>query len=244
MSAIQRALFVALVGVGATALVPAQAEAQENFRVTVYRHTLEQAMKQAVETSVRRDYPDIYFTGSRHVTVSRHTPNTMHIDLDMSYALNNVPNPSVDVDFRVEFKCQPSHPDLNIAVPYVDVDVNFPWWVDVGTGGLSWVGNLVADVFVERMQLDTRRLREELVAKINQTVNLPLDRCLSYEMQSSGDLVISDRPGTECTGNQTKHVRCGAGTTGPGRDYTCNNGRWQLIDGYCEARTPDGGDVP
>ena len=91
------------------------------------------------------------------------------------------------------------------SIPDMDVDVNFPWYIDVGSGGLTWVVDKIADHFIAKKIDNSQAIKQEVLAKVNETVNVPFTYCPDFNVTSSGDVQVifgqamsarTDRPST------------------------------------------------
>ena len=148
--------------------------------------------------------------------------------------------PEVDVDLQISFQCFSSEPDIELATD-VDVDVDFPWYVDVATAGLSWVFTTVANQVIDNLIDNSEAIKAEILAKINEAVDLPLTSCPVFNVTSGGDVELIFGQGSECTDGQTKHRGCSSKEIGPGYDDRCINGYWETVGGWC---APPGGQQP
>ena len=90
------------------------------------------------------------FFSPRWVELSRVTSDatrhTAHVDLDLAYSLDYLPDPEVDVDFDLVLSCANSQ--LKIEARNIKVDVNYPTILDFLTLGLSWVATDIANSMI------------------------------------------------------------------------------------------------
>lgn len=179
-------------------------------------------------------------TGSNdRVRVSRLNPKTINADVHMKCAINNFRNPDVYIRLDLAFSCSLPNPSVRVSPANVDVEVNWPWYVDVGTASVTWwIGNIAS-----RTASSQARASGALQAFVQEQM-VPINYCPGINVQSNGDVRIDLAMGNECTNGQTKHRRCSANYYGPGIDYVCVGGRWASGGGWCEPRPPPGGQRP
>jgi hypothetical protein len=239
-----RPLLYGLAAVALLTLAPREARA-DNIVITLDRSFLERAAEDAIEATTFED-THLYWghVHGRRVEVTRKNSNTIYVDFDLAYAVSNFPDPEVDVDLQINFHCFYAEPDIKLAIPDVDVDVNFPWYIDVATSGLTWIVTTVADRFINDAVAHSQAIKEEVMAKVNETVDVPLTFCPDFNVTSSGDVQVIIGQGGECTNGQTKHRHCSGNYTGPGFDDLCINGYWETVGGWCEPKPPPGGQQP
>jgi hypothetical protein len=177
-------------------------------------------------------------TGSAdRVRISRLNPKTIKAVVHLKCAINNFRNPDVYIRLDLAFSCSLPNPSVRVSPVNVDVDVNWPWWVDVGTASVTWwIGNIASRTATSQV-----RASGALQAFVQQRM-VPINYCPGINVQSNGDVRIDLAMGTECTNGQTKHRNCSANQYGPGLDYLCVGGRWASTAGWCEPKPPPGGD--
>jgi hypothetical protein len=226
-------------------LVAAPSVRAQDYVVTLERSFLERAVEDAVTQTVLASEPALHWghVSGRRVEVTRKDQDSINIDLDLAF--DTVIDPEVDVDIEVGFGCFWAAPDLKLSLPRFDVDVNFPWYVDVATGGLSWVGGHVANVIIDRKIASMEAVRRQLVQTINQQLGqVGFELCPAFEVTEGGAVRVIFGQGSECTPGQTRHKRCPSNTQGSGYDDTCINGYWERTGGICEPVAPPGGEQP
>lgn len=111
---------------------------------------LESAIGHSIQSS--RLYWD---NDDRHVVeVWQTNRDTLHVDLDLQYALNNSSDPSVDVDYDIRFECNGR--TLEVSVENVVVDVGF----SIGTSTVIITNDpLIA--------FSAQRLRDSIASRID-----------------------------------------------------------------------------
>jgi len=160
-------------------------------------------------------------------------------------AFDTVTDPEVDVDIEVGFGCFWADPDLKLSLPNFDVEVNFPWYVDVATGGLSWVSGHVINVIIDREIESMDAVRQQLVHTISDELGqVGFEFCPAFEVTQDTDIRVVFGEGSECTPGQMRHKGCPSNTQGSGYDETCINGYWERTGGVCEPMAPPGGEQP
>jgi hypothetical protein len=207
----------------------------DNIVITLDRGFLERTVEDAVTLGMAAE-PALYWghVSGRRVEVTRQDEDTINVDLDLAYALSHFPNPEVDVDLQIRFNCFWVRPDIDISIPDLDVDVDFPWYIDVGTAGLTWIFDHIADHFIAKKIDHSQAIKQEVLAKVNEAVHVPLTYCPAFNVTADGDVQVILGHGNECTDGQTKHRRCLSGSRGSGYDDLCINGYWETVSSDCE----------
>jgi hypothetical protein len=178
-------------------------------------------------------------TSSNRVRVSRKNTNTINADAHFKCLINNLPNPDVDIRMALTFSCFWREPSVRVSPSRVDIEIGWPWYIDVATASVSWwIGNI-------RSRAETSKFRAGGAAQdFTEEQMVPLDYCPGISVQSNGDVQIDLAMGTECTDGQTRHRSCSGNHYGPGVDFTCVGGRWGHSGGWCEPEAPPGGQRP
>jgi hypothetical protein len=172
------------------------------------------------------------------VKVSRLSSRAVNADVHMKCAINNFWNPHVYIRLDLVFSCFWRYPSVKVS-PGVDVEVNWPWYVDVATASVTWwIGNIASRTATSQV-----RASGALQALVQERM-IPINYCPGINVQSNGDVRIDLGMGTACTNGQTNHRRCSGNYDGPGVDYLCVGGRWEVAGGVCEPTAPPGGQRP
>jgi hypothetical protein len=222
--------------------VPSGSAQAQDAVVTLDRAFLERAVEDAITSTIVAAEPRLYWgkVSGRRVEVSRKDQDSINVDLDLAFDAGPV-DPEVDVDVEVGFGCFWGAPDINLSVPRFDVDVNFPTWLIVATGGLSWVANHVVNVVIDRKLQSMDALRRELVEKVNERLGeVGFDYCPAFDVTSAANVQVIFGSGSECSPGQQSYRRCPSNTTGSGYTDICVNGYWERT-GHCEPKPPPGG---
>ena len=236
----------AVAALAAASLLPASNAGAADIVVTLDRAFLERAVEEAVTRTAIAGEPRLYWghVSGRRVEVTRKDQDSINIDLDLAFDLKNAPDPEVDVDVEVGFNCFWGDPDVNLAVPKYDVDVNFPTWLVVATGGLSWVANHVVNVIVDKKLRSMDDVKQQVMQQVNaQLGQTGFDFCPAFNVTSGGNVQVSFGAGSECSAGQTRRSACPSNTTGSGYTDICVNGYWERT-GVCEPKAPPGGYQP
>ena len=143
MSTGKRAAVAAL---AAASLLPASSAQAADVVVTLDRAFLERAVEDAVTRTAVAAEPRLYWghVSGRRVEITREDQDSINIDLDLAFDVKNAPDPEIDVD------------------------VNFPTWLVVATGGLSWVANHVVNVIVDKKLRSVDDMRQQVMQQVNQ----------------------------------------------------------------------------
>jgi hypothetical protein len=217
-----------------------------DYEVTLSRAFLERLAEDAVTSEILTADPDLHWgqVSGRRVEVSRRSQTQIDVDLDLAYAIDNFPDPEVDVDITLGFSCFYARPDINMALPNLDVSVNFPWYVDVATLGLSWVGTHVANVIIDNKLRGMAEMKAKVIAEINDQLGAAsFEFCPAFAVTTQGDVIASFGEGDECSPGQRRHLACPRNQVGSGTDQHCVNGYWEGVRD-CEPKAPPGGQRP
>jgi hypothetical protein len=215
--------------------------------ITLDRGFLERAVEDAITQTVIAEEPDLHWghVSGRRVEITRNDDNAINVDLDLAFDVSVVGDPEVDVDIEIGFDCFWADPDVKLAIPRFDVDVSFPWYVNVYTMGLSWVGGYVADIIIDKEIDSMDQVKEEIVHEINEQLGeVGFDVCPAFNVTSDANVEVIFGQGSECTPGEEDHQSCPANHSGPGYDLSCINGYWERTGGQCEPVAPPGGERP
>jgi hypothetical protein len=210
--------------------------------VTLDRAFLERAVEEAVTRTVIAAAPKLYWghVSGRRVEITRKDVDSLNIDLDLAYDYGPV-DPEVDVNIEVGFGCFYGAPDVNLSVPRFDVDVNFPTWLIVATGGLSYAINHIANVVIDKKIRSMNDLKQSLVTQVNERLGQQgFEFCPAFNVTSGTDVQVIFGVGSECSPGQQRRRSCPSNTTGSGYTDICVNGYWERT-GVCEPKAPPGG---
>jgi hypothetical protein len=236
----------AVAALAAASLLPASNAQAADVVVTLDRAFLERAVEDAVTRTAVAAEPRLYWghVSGRRVEITRKDQDSINIDLDLAFDVKNAPDPEIDVDVEIGFHCFYADPDVNLAVPKWDVDVNFPTWLVVATGGLSWVANHVVNVIVDKKLRSVDDIRQQLVQQVNQQLGqVGFEFCPAFNVTPSANVQVVFGAGSECSAGQRRQSPCPSNTTGSGYTYFCVNGYWERT-GVCEPKAPPGGQQP
>ena len=220
------------------------ADAHDFIVVTFERDFIERIVEESIQAQVVNEIDNLYWghIHGRRVEVSKKNATHIRVDLDLAYSLPSIiPNPEVDVDFEIGFNCFWRQPEVNLSLPYFDVDIDFPWYVDVGSLGFSWVASFLGDAIIDRKLASLNKIKGDLIAELNDSIDLPLDECPAFNVTDTGDVQLLFGQGNECTLGDTRHSQCPYRHYGPGWDEQCINGYWEKAGGWCEPSPPPGG---
>lgn len=217
-----------------------------DYEVTLSRSFLERVAEDAVTAEILTAEPALHWghVSGRRVEISRRSQSQIDVDLDLAYEVDNFPDPEVDVDITLGFSCFYARPDINLAVPNIDVSVNFPWYIDVATLGLTWVGTHVANVIIDNQIRGMAEMKAKVIAEINAQLGAAsFEFCPTFAVTPAADVTVAFGEGNECSPGQQRHLRCPSNQVGPGTDQTCVNGYWEGFRD-CEPKAPPGGQRP
>jgi hypothetical protein len=172
---------------------------------------------------------------AKRVRVSRLNSKTIKADVHMKCRINAFTDPDVYIRLDLAFSCS-LPPRVRVSPANVDVDVNWPGWLDAATASVTWwIGNIASRTATSKVSASGA------LKTFVQERMVPLNYCPGIAVQSNGDVEFNLAMGTECTNGQTNHRRCPANHTGPGLDSVCVGGRWASAGGWCEPKPPPGG---
>jgi hypothetical protein len=251
-----------VIQLAALLLVGAPAMAQAQI-ITVPREKIQDSVESGIECFMHPTNPgcppimdsrpdcSLYWASPMgspdRVQVSRLSPRSVKADVHLKCAINfrdpvtrtDLRDPDVYIRLDLRFSCSLPNPSVRASPTNVDVAVNWPWYVDVGTLSVTWwIGNIASNTASSQA-----RASAALQAFVQQQ-EVPLSYCPGINVQSNGDLQIDLAMGNECTNGQTRHRGCSANHFGPGYDDVCVGGRWAADRGWCEPRAPRGGEQP
>ena len=231
-------------------LSPAVAQAQI---ITISRADIERRVETGVECYIHPDGPgcapappnksrpdcSLYWASGAgsadRVRVSRKDSKSVRADVHLKCAINNLPNPDVYIHLDLRFSCNLPNPSVKTTPVNVDIEVDWPWYVDLYTATISWwIGN-----FKSRTITSSVRASGALQRYVDERM-VPITYCPGISVQANGDLQIDLATGNECMDGETKHRNCTGNTYGPGYDYVCVGGRWNPGGGWCEPKPPPG----
>jgi hypothetical protein len=173
------------------------------------------------------------------VQVSRKNATTLNADVHLKCSINDFADPDVYIHLDLVFSCFWVTPSVKVSPADVDIEVDWPWYIDVATLSATWwAGNIES-----RTATSTFRA-SGAVQDFTEERMVPVNYCPGIAVQSNGDVEIDLALGTECTNGQTKHRSCSGNYIGPGYDYVCVGGRWGDNGGWCEPKPPPGGEQP
>jgi hypothetical protein len=113
----------------------------------------------------------------RAVEVTRKNDNTLHIDLDLAYDLDNWFDPEVDVDLDMAFTCADGK--LVLTASNVDVHVDANWITDVLSLGLVNIAEHYIDEAIE-----------DALQNFTYTTEVGVPRCPTITIQPNGDIIL------------------------------------------------------
>jgi hypothetical protein len=175
------------------------------------------------------------------VRVSRLNSKTVRAEAHMKCEIEHFRNPDVYIRLELAFSCSVPNPTVTVWPANVDVEVDWPWWVDLGTVSVtSWIGQIKSRTTTSKFRASDALqafVRERMIPR-------EIHYCPGISVQSNGDVRIDLAMGTECTNGQTQRRRCSANQIGPGLNYLCVGGRWENVGGSCEPKAPPGGQPP
>jgi hypothetical protein len=215
--------------------------------ITLDRGFLERAVEDAVTQTVIAAEPRLHWghVSGRRAEITRNDSDAINVDLDLAFDVSVAPDPEVDVDIEIGFDCFWADPDVKLSIPRFDVDVSFPWYVNVATMGLSWVAGHVGNVIIDKKIDSMDQMKEEIVHEINERLgDVGFDFCPAFTVTEGADVKVIFGQGSECTPGQEEHQACPANWYGPGYDESCINGYWERTGGWCEPQAPPGGQQP
>jgi len=173
------------------------------------------------------------------VQVSRQSATTLNADVHLKCSIDDFPDPDVYLNLDLAFRCDWHAPSVKVSPTNVAVDVDWPWYVDIGTLSATWwVGNIKSRTATAQFRMSGA------VQAFTDEQMVPLTYCPGIAVQPTGDVQIDLAMGTECTPGQTRHRSCPGNYFGPGYDSVCVGGRWGDNGGWCEPKAPPGGEQP
>jgi hypothetical protein len=219
--------------------------------VVLHGNFLDRAIEDTVTEKLMSAHPELYWgdDGNSRVELSKSEgSNQIAVHLNMMYSLApkgiDLPDPNVTVDFLLAFNCHYSDPKIELWAGDFDVETEFPWYVDVLTGGVSLVITEAANVVIG----NSEELRSGLSDKVgsgigDQLAGVPFDYCPVIEVTSDSDLKLTFGAGDECRSGAVSDQPCPRNTRGNGIHKICVNGRWEQTS-WCERLPPPGGQIP
>jgi hypothetical protein len=221
---------------GASTLAPAAARAAD-ISVYVSDSFIKNKIDGAITGYIQSQASQFaWLSGVTHVSTDASGVNdsTLHVRLSLSFNAGSIIVP-VYLDFDVVLDCGENG-------PYATLD-------DLAVTTLVPVPPQIGALIQSQANAMLASKSQAIITPIwNQLGSLPTQSvarqvCPHFEVGPSGDLYVEVDFRRGCINDREKFVTCGSRYTG-GHEYSCVNGYWQKMSGWCEPAAPPGGHRP
>ena len=211
--------------------------ADDPINIALAKGTLAESIEQSINIALAKRIAKEKENGTEHpalehiqwdssawdrVEISRDQSNSVAVHANLIYQDELLPEPDVDLDFKLWFSCDFLQPNLAITVSEFTIEVDYSAVIDVLTGGVSLVLTSAADALVD----SKGEIASQVSAGASSSISLgDIPYCPHFNVTDGADVVIYFDTGTECTQSGVVSRRaCPKYQEGDGITEYCING--------------------